>query len=188
VPVKIAGLPAHVLLIHAVVVLLPLAALMLVASALWPAARAKLGFLTPAIALVALILVPLTTHAGEWLKDQLGFSTPAIRKHAELGDTLLPWAIGIFVVSAAVWVLGRRYGLAWRPAAETRADVGDEASSAGGTATLARPRAATQALPVWVTAGLAVAAVAVAVGGLIQLYRIGDSGAQAVWGDTLKGK
>jgi hypothetical protein len=28
---------------------------MLVASAIWPAARAKLGFLTPAVALVALI-------------------------------------------------------------------------------------------------------------------------------------
>ncbi|HVU91081.1 MAG TPA: hypothetical protein VHC23_02535, partial [Jatrophihabitans sp.] len=101
---KINGLPAHVLLIHVVVVLIPAAAVMLVASAVWPAARAKLGFLTPAVALVALVLVPITTNAGEWLQNHLpgniGHTNPKIRHHAELGDQLLPWAIGIFVMAA----------------------------------------------------------------------------------------
>jgi hypothetical protein len=32
------GLPAHILLVHAIVVLLPLAALLLVLTAVWPAA------------------------------------------------------------------------------------------------------------------------------------------------------
>jgi DNA-binding NarL/FixJ family response regulator len=119
-PVKINGLPAHVLLVHVVIVLVPLAALMLVASAIWPVARAKLDFLTPAVALVALIFVPITTHAGEWLRDHLpGASTsPSIARHADLGDTLLPWALGLFLVAAAVWVLGRRYGLSWTPGAD----------------------------------------------------------------------
>ncbi|WP_233625292.1 hypothetical protein [Actinoplanes sp. ATCC 53533] len=37
------GLPAHILLVHAIVVLLPLAALLLVLTAVWPAARRRLA-------------------------------------------------------------------------------------------------------------------------------------------------
>jgi hypothetical protein len=40
---------------------------------------------------------------------------------------------------------------------------------------------------VWVTALLAVAAIAVAAGGLVQLYRIGDSGSQAEWAGRVAG-
>jgi hypothetical protein len=165
-PVKINGLPAHVLLIHVVVVFVPLAALMLVASATWPAARAKLGFLTPAVALVALVLVPVTTNAGHWLQDHLhnnfGHTDPQVVHHAALGGELLPWAIGLFVLAAAVWLLGRRYDLSWRPVAGNAA----------------------RAFPVWATALVAVLAVVVAVGSLITLYRIGDSGAKSVWTGT----
>jgi hypothetical protein len=164
---KIGGLPAHVLLIHVVIVLLPLAAGMLVLSAVWPAARAKLGFLTPAVALVALIMVPITTNAGEYLQKHLAGNfgqSPAIRHHAALGHDLWPWAVGIFVMAAVVWVVGRRYDLDWRTA-----PAGDRS----------------RAIPVWLTAVLAVLAIAVAVGGVVQLYRIGDSGAKTVWGGTL---
>jgi hypothetical protein len=38
----IGGLPAHILLVHAVVVLVPLAALLVVLVTAWPAARARL--------------------------------------------------------------------------------------------------------------------------------------------------
>ena len=189
-PVKISGLPAHVLLIHAVVVLLPLAAIMVVASAVWPAARRKLGFLSPATALVALVLVPITTHAGEWLEARLPRSA-SIEKHAHLGDMLLPWAIGLFVVSAAVWGLGRRYDTSWRAAPSADPEQDDAASGApvggasdgGSTATLVRPATtARRTLPVWVSIVVAVVAIAVATGTMVQLYRIGDSGAHAVWG------
>ena len=162
-PVKINGLPAHVLLVHAVVVLVPLAALMLVASAIWPAARAKLGFLTPAVAFVALILVPITTNAGHWLQNHLpgnfGHTDSRVLHHVQLGRQLLWWVIGLFVVAAAVWLLARRYDLAWRVA-----DGADE-----------------RALPVWVTALIAVVAVGVAVGTIIMVVRIGESGSQSIW-------
>jgi hypothetical protein len=163
---KINGLPAHVLLIHAVVVLVPLGAVMLVASAVWPAARARLGVLTPAVALVALVLVPITTHAGEWLEHHLpgAETSPQIRRHADLGHQLLPWAVGIFLMAAAVWLLGRRFELPWRRPAP------DHTSPRSG-----------RALPVWATAVIAAIAIAVSVGGVVQLYRIGDSGAKAVW-------
>jgi hypothetical protein len=184
---KINGLPAHVLLIHAVVVLLPLAAGMLVASAVWPAARRKLGFLTPALALIVLALVPITTNAGEWLEKRLP-RTAAIERHQELGDQLLPWAIGIFLLAAAVWFLGRRYDMSWVAApAPARTDPPEETGGVGTTATLTRTTAAAatmRRLPVWVTAIVAVAAIGVSTGGVVQLYRIGDSGARAVWGST----
>lgn len=179
-PTKINGLPAHVLLIHAVVILLPLAALMLVASATWPAARARLGFLTPAVGLVALVLVPITTNAGEWLRDHLGFHNARIDRHTELGKSLLPGAIGVFVLAAAVWLLGRRFEMSWRRAPH-EPEMRDDVDGGGGTATLIRPQTRKQALPVWVTAVLGAVSFAVSVGALIQLYRIGDSGAQAVW-------
>jgi hypothetical protein len=167
---EINGLPAHVLLVHVVIVLVPAAAVMLVASAVWPAARAKLGFLTPAVALVALVFVPITTNAGHWFQSHLPNhfgETAAVRHHAALGDELLPWAIGIFVLSAIVWGLGRRFAYGWRP--DCRGD--------------GSPRSV---LPVWVVAAVAVVAVGVAVGGVVQLYRIGDSGAKSVWGNTLQ--
>jgi hypothetical protein len=180
VPVKINGLPAHILLIHVVIVLLPLGALMLVASAVWPAARAKLGFLTPAVTLVALVFVPITTNAGHWLQDHLqggqGRQDQLILRHASLGGHLLPWAIGIFVLAAAVWLLSRRVDLSWRT---TRAPEPTAADGSATTTSAARPSG--RPLPVWVTAIVAVLAIAVATGGIIELYRIGDSGSKAVW-------
>jgi hypothetical protein len=181
VPTRISGLPAHVLLVHAVVVLVPLAALLLVASAWWPAARRKLGLLTPLAALIALILVPVTTHAGEWLRDRVP-ATPLIDRHAELGDSLLPWALAMFVVAVLVWYvhlgarLPGRLGVGARrlQAAPDRRGV----LSAG-----ARPATLTAAPPRVnvLTLIAAVLATVLAVGSVVQVVRIGESGSKAVW-------
>ena len=166
-PTEVSGLPAHVLLVHAVVVLVPLASLTLVVAALWPTFRRKLGVLVPLVALLGLVLVPVTTHAGEWLEGRVP-STSLVREHTELGDGLLPWAFGVFVLATGVWLLGR-YAAKRRDAANDTAG-----ESAGGTA----PRSGL------VLAGqiaAAVLAVVVAVGALVQTYRIGESGARAAW-------
>lgn len=154
------GLPAHVLLLHAVVVLLPIAALMTVLGAAWPAARRRLGVVTPALAFVVLVLCPITVKAGEWLQNRLDpkRTNAAIDRHASLGHNLLPWAIGIFLLALAVWLLDRRYTMTLRPAPAAEAP-----------------------LPVAVTAAVTVLAAVVAVGASVQLYRIGDSGAHAAW-------
>jgi hypothetical protein len=104
------GLPAHVLLVHAVVVLLPLAALAVVLHAVWPAARRRLGVVTPLLSIVVLILVPITTSAGEDLEKKMGGGNPLIERHAELADQILPWTIALVVVALAQWAIGR-----WRP-------------------------------------------------------------------------
>ena len=55
------GLPAHVLLVHFLVVLAPLTALLEIACALWPAARrGHLVWLTAILAVVTTALTPVT--------------------------------------------------------------------------------------------------------------------------------
>ncbi|MGW3206063.1 DUF2231 domain-containing protein [Streptomyces sp. NPDC001135] len=153
------GLPTHVLLVHVVVVLIPLTALALVTAALWPRAARRLGPLLPLLALVALVSVPLTTHAGEWLEQHVD-DDALVRRHTELGDGLLPWALGLFLLAALVWWAGR--------SAPAR-------SGHGGAARWS-------ALPVRIVVG--VLSLAVAVGAVVDVYRIGDSGAKAAWHDA----
>lgn len=179
-PTEISGLPAHVLLVHFVVVAVPLTAVMLVASALWPAARRRLGVATPVAALLTLASVPLATNAGEWLQDRVG-RDPLVQRHAELGDTLLPWAIGLLVVAAAVWAVDR---YAVRVGARRPVPVGaGRTSDAEGTG--ARPPSSPlTGTPVRIV--LAVLALVVAVGATVQVYRIGESGSRAAWQDRVR--
>lgn len=96
------GLPLHPLLVHAVVVLLPLASAMAVLGSLWPAAQRKFTFLTPLAALVALILVPITIRAGADLAAQLQLGD-AIARHHRLGQRVLPVAAALAVATAGQW-------------------------------------------------------------------------------------
>ena len=89
-PTVIRGLPAHILLVHLVLAAVPLAALLLVLYAVWPAARRRIGIMMPIVALGALITVPITTHAGEWLQRRLP-NTPSIRHHVALGLQMKYW-------------------------------------------------------------------------------------------------
>lgn len=149
---------------HVVVVLVPLTAVALVGCAVWPSWMRRISLVLPVLALVTLASVPLTTHAGEWLEGHTA-DTPLIRKHAELGDGLLPWAVGLFVLATGIWWWNRRA----------------PAPAAGGGA-----GAPVLATPLRVAA--AVLCAAVAVGAVVQVYRIGDSGAKAAWsGDVSDG-
>jgi ABC-type branched-subunit amino acid transport system permease subunit len=92
------GLPAHILLNHFVVVLGPLVAILAIICALWPAARRRLIWLVLVLAVITLILTPLTASAGQWLGGRVGPS-PALTTHEELGETL------IYMVAALVAAL-----------------------------------------------------------------------------------
>ncbi|MDQ0575966.1 DUF2231 domain-containing protein [Agromyces albus] len=155
---QVAGLPLHPLIVHAVVVLTPLTVLALLLGTFWPAARRRLGIVTPLGALVVLVLVPITVLAGQTLAEVIG-PIPAVERHQELGEMLLPWAIALFVVAAAQWAWFR---------------FGD-ARMREGSPTAARA----------VVIGLAAASVVVGVGTVVLLVLIGDSGSRAVWGGTL---
>ncbi|KQX07135.1 MULTISPECIES: DUF2231 domain-containing protein [unclassified Leifsonia] len=150
------GLPLHILLVHAVVIVVPVAAIVVLLAAVWPRARRWLGLATPILGVLAAALVYVAKEAGEWLKDRLPDS-PLIQEHAELGDTLLPWAIALAVLSIAVYF--------WYLVIGRRAD--DSAPS--------------PAVRRIVAIILAVAAVVVVPAGIITTVIIGESGSRAVW-------
>jgi uncharacterized membrane protein len=145
------GIPLHPLVVHAVVVLLPVATLGTLAIAARPGWRLRYGPLVVAAAAVATALTPVATSSGEALERRVG--DPG--DHAELGDTLIWFAIPLLVLSAAlVWI-------EWRRAHATEPSGG-------------------RMLPNVVAVLAVVAALACAV----QVYRVGDSGARAAWGDV----
>lgn len=101
----ISGIPAHALLVHAIVVLAPLVALLEILCGLWPAARRRLVWLVLALAAVTTVLTPITTEAGEWLKDQRSSVSPILQEHAERGDWMIYFSVALLVVAVALAVL-----------------------------------------------------------------------------------
>ncbi|KMO80281.1 hypothetical protein BST22_05105 [Mycolicibacterium chubuense] len=101
----LAGLPAHALLVHGVVVLAPLTAILAILCAVWPAARQRFVWLVVALAAINLALTPLTTSAGQWLYNQESEHRPILEKHEELGETMIYYSIGLLVVALAIAVL-----------------------------------------------------------------------------------
>jgi len=92
------GLPAHVLLVHFVVVLAPLTAVLAILCALWRPARQRLVWLAAALALLSTVLTPMTTDAGEWLERRLGPSEQ-LHAHAELGDTMIYFSVALLLAA-----------------------------------------------------------------------------------------
>ncbi len=101
----ITGIPAHALLVHAIVVLAPLIAVLAILCAVWPAARRRLVWLVAALAAVNLVLTPLTTEAGEWLYNKKPQPSAILREHAERGDWMNYFSLGLMVVALALVVL-----------------------------------------------------------------------------------
>ncbi|TFD72607.1 hypothetical protein [Cryobacterium gelidum] len=154
------GLPLHVLIVHAVVIVVPLAALCAVLTAFWPAGRRRLGIVTPLVAFAALVLVPLAVQAGEWLQSRLVNVTPLLGAHTSLGRTLLPWAIALFIVAALQWAWYRYI------------------AAPGARFAFALP-SRTGRLTINIVLDLVV--LVTAIGSVITVALIGESGSRAVW-------
>lgn len=149
------GLPAHALLLHFVVVLVPLTALLEIVCGLWPAARrGQLLWLTLVLAVATMVLAPITINAGEWLYDLRTNPSPILREHAERGGTMTYFAAALLAVAIGLVVLRL---------IERRSE---------------KHRRFTQ-----VIVGMVV--LAVGISSMIQVYRTGDAGAQSVWGGEI---
>ena len=112
---EIAGLPAHILLIHGVVVLAPLAGLAAVVFALLRRSRRYLAWPLGILALVLVPLSVLTAEAGEQLEKARPVSE-LIQEHAEQGSFLRFVAAFFLVVVAAQIVAAFPGILTRRPA------------------------------------------------------------------------
>ncbi|MGX6607951.1 DUF2231 domain-containing protein [Micromonosporaceae bacterium Da 78-11] len=167
------GLPAHILLVHAIVVLLPLAALLLVLTAVWPAARRRFAGPNAILSLLVVALVPVTTSAGEWLEHRVD-ETALLRTHTELGDTAIWAALPVALLALVIW---------WRHREST---ASAEISETGGLRDTTTTRRRTYLAPLSTTTTRIVMVLAVAIAGfaMFQTYRIGDSGSKAAWTDS----
>jgi hypothetical protein len=105
--------------------------------------------------------------------------TALVRAHTELGDTMLPWVIALAVVAFAFLARKLLADRAGRREAPVAAADGPGAARAPSGEQQSRATAGAGGRVVSLV--LAVLAVVTAVGSVVTVYRIGDSGARAVW-------
>ncbi|GAA3525335.1 hypothetical protein GCM10022234_22930 [Aeromicrobium panaciterrae] len=101
------GLPLHPLIVHATVVMIPLAAMTVLLAVLWPGFATWAGPMPAILSLIGLVLVPLSTSTGETLERHVAHSA-LLDKHTRLADGLLPWMIALLVVSLISYVIHRK--------------------------------------------------------------------------------
>ncbi|MFE6691024.1 DUF2231 domain-containing protein [Streptomyces sp. NPDC057743] len=154
------GIPTHVLFAHFVVVLVPLTAVAAVACAVWPLVLRRFGLVLPLLGLVCVGLVPFTTGSGTWLEEHVR-ENDLVERHAEAGEQVLPWTVGLLVVSVLLWWV-------YRSRTPSAPEGGAEARESAG------PRLVVRLLGVLVTLG-------VAAGAGYTVYDAGHSGAKAAW-------
>ena len=150
------GIPVHPLVVHAVVVLLPLAVVGTLAIVAVPRWRVTYGRLVVGAALLSTILIPVATSSGEELQKRVG----EVDEHAEMGDLLIWFAVPLLAIVTALWWLARR---------QAQAEDAPRGTSAPSKRLVS------------LVAALAVVA---ALANAFQVYRVGDSGAKAVWQDS----
>jgi hypothetical protein len=178
------GVPTHALVVHAVVVLLPLAALTGIAVALVPALRRRYGGLVLLLTIAAVATVPVAQQAGQRLFDRLSArfgpddvaEAGLMQQHADLARQLLPWAL-LLLAGVALAVL---------PPLLARRSAGSRSVAAAVGGGPARAEAAPEpaASPAWTKPVALLAAALTLVGAVVSLVmvlRIGHLGSEAAW-------
>jgi hypothetical protein len=171
----VAGLPAHPLLVDAVAVLLPLAAVCSVGLAVHRRVRRRFGWPVLVLTAVAVVAVPLAEATGEQLRNHLPPPNPLLARHEALGELLLPYALGFGVAVLLLVVAGK---LADRERAATgrseHADVPDTAPDTDRASSVSTLWRRTSVLASVLVIGMSVVTT-------VDVVRIGTTGAQAVW-------
>lgn len=168
------GLPAHPLVVHAPVVLIPLAVIGALAMMTRPRWYHRFRWPVLAIAAVGTLGAIISAGSGEELEEAVEGSASsaarhAIHEHAEAGELARTLSI-VFLVALAVWVL-----VPWwserRNRSATHASVG---------AAVAQPATGSR----WLRTVLMVGVGATAVASLVTIVEAGHSGASSVWDDV----
>jgi hypothetical protein len=168
----VAGLPAHPLLVDAVAVLLPLAAVCSVGLAVHRGVRRRFGWPVLVLTAVGVLAVPLAEATGDQLRNHLPAPDPLLAHHEALGALLLPYALGFGVAVLLLVVAGK---LADRERAATNRaehpETAPDTDRADAVSTLWRR---TSVLASVLVIGMSVVTT-------VDVVRIGTTGAQAVW-------
>ena len=150
------GLPAHPIVIHAAVVLLPLAAIGTIVVACSASLRRRFAALVAVCAVASAVVVWMAQESGQHLQERVK-ETALVEQHTEEGESVLPWALGVALVAVAVAGYDRF----------AKPRVGDDP---------AKQRLA--------AAAMTVLAVVTGAGASYSVVKVGHSGAKAVWHDT----
>jgi hypothetical protein len=170
------GLPAHPLIVHVAVVLVPLAAIALLLTCWRDSWRERYLFPILLITLVAAVATILASNTGEALQETVrngaraaGASRPDFGEHPEQGDTARNFTLLFTVAVGAFWAIdwSRRLG-------------GMTALPFEAMRPIARIGAA---LPAWSPRAAYVVAVIPGVFAMIGIIIAGHSGATLVWKD-----
>ena len=108
---NVMGLPLHPLIVHAVVVFVPLAALGGVVVSFWRWARDRYGVLVLAAAAVGLGTTIVAKESGEHFYESFPAHSPAMDAHMQVASPLVYWVLGMFVGQALLmgaWFVGRK--------------------------------------------------------------------------------
>lgn len=157
---EIMGLPAHALLVHAAVVLVPLLVLISIAYAVLPRWRSRTGWAAALLAVAATVAAFVAKESGEALEEVFeakGYPAEIlaqIEQHGEYADVLFLVTVALAVVTGLLLL-----------------------------ATSGHRRVAT--LPSWVALALSALVVVLGIVALVYVYLTGDTGAQAVWQGVL---
>ncbi|MEI6570759.1 MAG: DUF2231 domain-containing protein [Actinomycetes bacterium] len=152
------GVPAHPLMVHVPVVLVPLATLGIFLM-FWPAWRARIGWIVVLFTGAALFFTQLAINSGQALEESVK-ETKLLNAHTETAEGARLWVflffIAVLVVMVLVTLLKRR-------------------AAAAGTQAPSNPP--------MVLAAVAIAAL-LGVGASAVIYDVGHSGAKATWADV----
>src|SRR3954471_408444 len=103
---KLFGLPAHPLLVHIPIVLIPLVGVGAIAIAVSARVRARIGWIVVALAGVALVGVQLAMGSGEALQHSVARSQ-ALSRHVSLAGGMRPLTLLLFLGVGPLMVADR---------------------------------------------------------------------------------
>lgn len=157
----ISGLPAHPLLVHIPVVLIPIAAIGAVLMAIKPAWHHRYRWAVLVLGVVGCVGTVLAASAGEELEGALRRAGEANtwESHAEAGETARTLAI-VFLVALLAFVL-----VPWFLERRSKASAAESQ----------------QRLPKWIAPLLAVVAIGAGATSVVTIVDAGHSGATSVW-------
>lgn len=169
------GLPAHALLVHGAVVLLPLCAIGVILLAFIGSWRRKYGWLVLFGLFVATMFAYFSKESGESLAEVVGRP----ERHADLG-TWLPIVAAVLFLLTLIWLPLARSGDRPVSKSTTTPSVSGDATQVLTPTSTTEPRG-----PGGFTRFMALLAVIAAVTTLVWTIMVGHSGATAVWGDVV---
>lgn len=184
---NIGGLPAHPLLVHLPVVLVPLATLGALLMLLRPSWRRTYEIPTAVLAVLAAIATQLAIGSGESLEERVAESD-LVEQHSKIAEQARPFIFVFALIMVAVVVVdlwSRRQAAAAAPSTDGSGGANPGEADGGAVSTITRPTTSV-ARSTAATVAVVLTALGLVFGVIstVQVYRTGHSGAKATWHDT----